>query len=209
MFCTKCGTDLPNDSRFCRSCGQTLGAVSTGGGAAAAPARIATPAKPKSRFTYWHYVALLILVFIGGTWYVQNMKGRGLSLPEQSTRPQPQSHTQGTGDKAFTVNAGGIYYFTFEMPDGPFNATLKGHFAATGGTGNDVEAFVVTEDDFVNWQKGHPVKALYNSGRVTQETLNLSLPPNPGKYLLVFSNKFSLLTPKALQADITLTYYTR
>jgi hypothetical protein len=47
------------------------------------------------------------------------------------------------------------------------------------------------------------------TGRVTQESLNVSLPPNPGKYLLVFSNKFSLLTPKAVQADITLAYYTR
>jgi hypothetical protein len=48
VFCTKCGTDLPDDSRFCRSCGQTLGVVSTGGGAAAAvaPARIPLP-KPK------------------------------------------------------------------------------------------------------------------------------------------------------------------
>jgi zinc-ribbon domain len=60
MFCTKCGTDLPDDSRFCRSCGQTLGSVSTGGGAAAAPARIATPAKPKNRFTYWQgYTGIL------------------------------------------------------------------------------------------------------------------------------------------------------
>lgn len=208
MFCTKCGTDLPDDSRFCRSCGQTLGVVSTGGGAAAAPARIAP--KPKSRFTYWHYVGLLVLVLLGGTWYVQNMRKSALPLPEQSRQvAQPQLHTQGTGDKAFTVNAGGIYYFTFEMPAGAFNTTLKGHFSATGGAGNDVEAFVVTEDDFVNWQSGHSVKALYNSGRVTQETLNLPLPPNPGKYLLVFSNKFSLLTPKAVQADVQLSYYTR
>jgi hypothetical protein len=50
VFCTKCGTDLPNDSRFCRSCGQTLGVVSTGGGAAAAvaPARIAPARIPLS-----------------------------------------------------------------------------------------------------------------------------------------------------------------
>jgi zinc-ribbon domain len=211
MFCTKCGTDLPDDSRFCRGCGHTLGAVSTGGGAAAAPARVApVPAKPKSRFTYWHYVALLILVFLAGTWYVQNKSSNPLPVPTQSARvPQPQLHTQGTGDKAFTVNAGGVYYFTFEMPTGAFNATLKGHFAASGGAGNDVEAFVVSEDDFVNWRNGHSVKALYNSGRVTQETLNVFLPTNPGKYILVFSNKFSLLTPKAVQADVQLNYYTR
>src|SRR5215470_712001 len=146
MFCSKCGTDHSDDSRFCRKCGQTLGVVSTGGGAAAAPARIATPAKPKSRFTYWHYLALLFLVFIGGTWYVQNMKSNALPLPEQAT--QPHLHTQITGDKAFTVPAGGINSFIFDVPSGAYNVSIKGHFSATGGTGDDIIALVLTSDDF-------------------------------------------------------------
>jgi hypothetical protein len=50
MFCTKCGTDLPDDSQFCRKCGQSLSVASTSGGAAAAvaPAKIATPVEPSA-----------------------------------------------------------------------------------------------------------------------------------------------------------------
>jgi len=38
MFCTDCGANITEDSRFCRSCGKTLGVISIGDGTAAAPA---------------------------------------------------------------------------------------------------------------------------------------------------------------------------
>jgi hypothetical protein len=209
MFCTKCGTDLSDDSRFCRSCGQTLGVVSTGGGAAAAPARIQTPTpQPKSKSTLGIVAGLVLLGMLGVVWHVQNISHQPLPTPTASV-PQPQLHTQTTGEKAFTVNAGGSYYYNFEVGPGAYNASMKGHFAATGGIGNDIEVYLLTADDLVNWQNGHTVHTLYNSGRVTQETMNVALPMDAGKYCLVFNNKFSFLTPKAVQANISLTYYTR
>ncbi|HYM74966.1 MAG TPA: zinc-ribbon domain-containing protein [Candidatus Dormibacteraeota bacterium] len=212
MFCSKCGTDMPEDSRFCRSCGQTVGAaVSTGGGvaAAAAPARIPTRVspQPKSKSTLGIVAGLVLLLVLGAVWYVQNTTSR--PMPSAAQAPQPQLHTQTTGDKAFTVSAGGTYVYKFEVLAGAYNVNLKGHFSATGGVGNDIEAYLLTEDDLVNWQNGHTVHALYNSGRVTQETVNVVLPADAGKYCLVFSNKFSFLTPKAVQTNIALTYYTR
>lgn len=123
--------------------------------------------------------------------------------------PQPQLHTTTTGDKAFTLNAGAATYFKFPVSAGAYNASLKGHFSATGGVGNDIEVFVMTEDDYVNWQNRHTVNTLYNSGKVTQETLNVTLPTDAGMYYLVFSNKSSWLVPRAVQANVNLTYYTR
>jgi uncharacterized membrane protein YvbJ len=82
MTCTKCGVDLPNDSRFCRSCGQTLGVVSVGGGAAAAvaPARIPAPG-PKSGNAIWGVLGIvLLLALLVASWYVQ--KKASNSLPQ-------------------------------------------------------------------------------------------------------------------------------
>lgn len=209
MFCSKCGTDLPGDSLFCRSCGQTQTVVSTGGGAAAAPARIPiSVSKPKGKSAIWIVAGLVLIVALFGVWYVQNGSRQPMSTATARVA-QPKLYAQNMGDKAFTVKAGSAQYFSFEAPTGAFNVNLKGHFEATGGTGNDIEVYVLTADDLVNWQNGHTVKALYDSGRVTQETVSVALHPGAGKYCVVFNNKFSFLTPKAVQADIALTYYSR
>jgi hypothetical protein len=214
VFCTKCGTDLPNDSRFCRSCGQTLSVVSTGGGGAAAavgPARI-LETKPKRSLTIWTVVGLALLGVLGTVLYIQNVTSNPLPQVRAAQTPQappPQLHTVTTGDKAFTLSVGAATYFKFPVTAGAYDASLKGHFSATGGVGNDIEVFVMTEDDYVNWQNGHKVNTLYNSGTVTQDTLNVTLPTDAATYCLVFSNKSSWLTPRAVQANVNLTYYTR
>jgi hypothetical protein len=148
----------------------------------------------------------MILVFMGGAWYVQNMKGHG-SVPEQS--PRPPLHTQTTGDKAITVPAGSTNSFIFEVPSGAYNVSIKGRFSATGGSGNDIIGMLMTADDYENWRNGHTFQTLYNSGQVTQETVNVKLPDDGGKYYFVFNNKFSLLAPKAVQANLAMTCYTR
>ena len=94
----------------------------------------------------------------------------------------------------------------FEIPSGSFNETFKGHFSTTGGSGNDIQVLIFAADDFVNWQNRHDAKTFYNSGRVTQDTLNVSLPAGGGLYYVVFNNRFSLLSPKDVEAHITLSY---
>lgn len=92
------------------------------------------------------------------------------------------------------------------MPASATEVRVEGTFTATGGTGNDVEVYLLNDDEFVNWRNGHAVNALYNSGRMTQGTLNTSLPSGAGTYHLVFNNKFSLFSPKAIKASIRLHY---
>ena len=99
--------------------------------------------------------------------------------------------------------------YKFTVPAGASNVTLKGHFTASGGSGSDIQVVVVNEDEYVNWQNGHPTKTFYNSGKLTQGSINITLPSDPTTYYVVFSNKFSLLTPKAVQASVDLSYYTR
>lgn len=216
MFCLHCGTDIPDGSQFCRKCGQSQTVASTPGGAAAAvaPARIPTtpiPSAPKAKANSNRSVITLIVllgVLVAGWFAVKHGSNGPIPPPSYQTQPQPQLHTQTLGEGAFTVPAGASHYFKFTAPEGATNVRLQGHFTATGGTGNDVEVWLLTEDGFTNWQNGHATNTLYNSGRVTQDSLNVTL-PGAGTYYLVFNNKFSFLTPKAVQANASMTFYTR
>jgi hypothetical protein len=75
MFCSQCGTDLLDDSQFCRKCGQSLSVAATSGGAAAAvaPARIATPVPTTTNSRTGHTIAMRligVLLFLFVVWQV-------------------------------------------------------------------------------------------------------------------------------------------
>jgi len=96
-------------------------------------------------------------------------------------------------EKAYTVPAGAYLAFDYAFAQ---PSRMWGRFRAEGGKGNDIEAFVLDDDSFENWKNGHQVKAYYQSGRVTVATYDVTLPK--GNYHFVFSNTFSIVTPKAL-----------
>jgi zinc-ribbon domain len=208
MFCSKCGVDLPDDSQFCRKCGQAQSVTSASRGAAAAvaPARIPVAA----RLPKWVLPFVLLVVVCGVVWHFSlNAFGGHATASQPLQQPPVQLHKVSLPLGAFTVGALASNNYTFTAPAGAFDVTLKGHFAATGGSGNDIEVFVLSEDEFVNWQNGHPAKTFFNSEKITQDSINLTLPSEAASYHVVFNNKFSLLTPKAVQANIDLTFYTR
>jgi hypothetical protein len=118
----------------------------------------------------------------------------------------PQPRVTNLVDTAFTLKALQGIHWNFNVPAGASDVRVEGTFNASGGPGNDVEVFLLNDDEFVNWQNGHAVNTLYNSGRMTQGTLNAILPSGPGTYHLVFNNKFSLFSPKAVRASIRLHY---
>jgi hypothetical protein len=117
-----------------------------------------------------------------------------------------QTTTRSIGQSAFTVPARGAKQYEFAVPRGAQTVILEGHFRATGGPRNSIEVWVMTDDEFVNWTNRHPLKAIYNSQRVTQGTVNVVLPPNAGVYHVVFNNDFSVLTPKAVEASLRLKF---
>ena len=151
---------------------------------------------------------LLLFLLLVVVWVGVQVNRRSQSAQSASQERPPQLHKQTTGNVAFTISAGGTSNYKFTVPAMASNVTMKGHFAATGGFGNDIEVFVGAEDGFVNWQNGHGTKTFYNSGHVTQNSVNISLPSDPAKYYVVFSNKAALLTPRAVEASIDLNYYT-
>ncbi len=198
MFCPKCGTETPDDSQFCRKCGKSLGVVSIADGAVVGAAQAPQP-KPERRTTLWALVALLSLVAGWAVW--QMSQGHGPQVPAVLQ----QLHTE-TFNKSITVPALNFFYVPLPLPDGSRNVRLQGHFSATGGIGNDIEVYLLSEDEFANWKNRHLVNAIYSSGRVTQASPDVNVPSAAGTYYLVFNNRYSLLAPKAVEANLTFIY---
>jgi hypothetical protein len=172
MFCPKCGTDMGDDSQFCRKCGSAASVASTSSGAAAAvaPARVRTEeAAPKQKRNVAIWMLTAIALFFMIVWMQQYASRRASVARQQAVQSQPRLQTQSTGSVAFTVNAGSSHYYKFTVQSGAFDVRLKGHFSATGGSGNDIQVALLTEDQYVNWQNGHENKTFYNSGKVTQD----------------------------------------
>ena len=103
---------------------------------------------------------------------------------------------------AFTVKAGDAKYWTFRV--GSDGANVVGRFRAEGGSGNDIKCLIVDADSFENWRNGHRVKTYYNSEKITVANINVNLPQ--GEYVLVFDNTYSVLTNKAVTANVEMRW---
>jgi len=103
---------------------------------------------------------------------------------------------------AFTVRAGDAKYWNFHVGSG--GANVVGRFRAEGGSGNDIKCVILDADSFENWRNGHRVKTFYNSDKITVANINVNLPP--GEYVLVFDNTYSILTSKAVTANVEIRW---
>jgi hypothetical protein len=95
--------------------------------------------------------------------------------------------------------------FKVVVPTGAKNPRLEGTFSASGAR-NDIEVTLLDAQQFQNWQNRHKFDAAYDSGRVTAGKIRVALPPEPGTYVVVFSNRFSFISNKAVVADLKLQY---
>lgn len=122
-----------------------------------------------------------------------------------STSEPPRMMSRTITRGSFTVGAGQYKYFTFSVDGDGRKVYLKGRFEATGGGRNDVEVYVLNQDGFTNFVNRNRSPTFYNSGRATVGDVYAELPTRPAQtYYLVFSNSFSILSPKAVTANIAL-----
>ena len=212
MFCRFCGSMLPDDSNFCHSCGKTLtsapasSTTRTAAASAVAPVKSAPP-KTKNSVAVSSFIIGTLLI-AGVLWWAMNKPDSYSASSSPSTLKQlvAQPRTEVLSNAEFALSAGQYRYIRFEVPQNASTVRVEGTFSASGGAGNDVEAYIFSNDEFVNWQNRHTVHTFYNSGRVTQGTLGVTLPPIVGTYYLVFNNSFSLLSAKTIQTSVRLHF---
>lgn len=128
---------------------------------------------------------------------------------QSNSKPQSDDethHVEKIVDTAFTVDAGKVSVYKFQVPADATKVKLTGHFAATGGARNSIEVFVTDEDGLANLKNRHKYRKFYYSGRVTQNSINIPLPAALDTYYLVFDNRFAIMVPKAIKASATVVY---
>jgi ribosomal protein L40E len=144
-------------------------------------------------------VIVIVAVIVVGIYFSGLFSDSGGGLPFV-----PNQYKTSILSGSITINAGSYTYYRFSIPTGANNPTLSGSFTASGGSGNDIKVYVMSDTDFTNWKNGHTANVHYNSGQKTTDKLNVSL--SSGRYVLVFDNTFSLLTAKTVYGEIGVTY---
>jgi hypothetical protein len=206
MICPKCKTEQSDTAQFCPQCATPLKAV---------PSKVNPVNRWAGIITLVALILAIPLVVILAMNAQRNsrrverqkqMLQQAAGLPPQVVQNTfPTSHVLPITNGAATVRAAAYSWYTFVVPTGASTVAVVGHFSATGGSGNDIECYILDEDGLTNIKNGHAAKAYFNSGKVTQAKIGAVL-PLPGTYYLVLDNRFSLLTPKAVQIDAVLSY---
>jgi hypothetical protein len=183
MFCMRCGTVVPDGPQFCPKCGAVTGSTQM-------------QKRSGASKTFYVVITLLGLALLVLLWpqltKITSSSGLPLGLV-------PASDKLFSGQ--FVVKAGGYVTNSFNVEPGMQNFRIAGRFQAAGGSGNDIQAVLATEDEFQNWVNGHEAKVFYSTAQTTTGNLNIG-PLAPGRYVLAFSNKFSLLSDKNVSAEV-------
>lgn len=102
------------------------------------------------------------------------------------------------------IQAGHFVSWTWHVADSR-PCLLTGHVSGLAGGRKDVQALVMTADQFTNMSNRLNVTPIYGSEQVSALTLRIPL-PGPGDYAFVLSNAFSILTDKTVQVrDVRVT----
>jgi hypothetical protein len=116
----------------------------------------------------------------------------------------PQSNNLINGN--IVVTPGDYYDIPFLVDTNEMqNVRVVGYFAASGGSGNDIEVAILDDMAFINWINGHEVNSLYSSGKITVAEIDVSITTS-GKYHLVFHNLFSIISSKNVYANVDLNW---
>jgi hypothetical protein len=213
LGCSKCGATLPDEAQFCLKCGKPISLPPKEPVVVEMPPEfIPEPARIRTgRIVLWVFVGLFLGAIL---WAATSESPFAQSIQELVG----WKHDQSILDSPFNVSAHNFRYYKFDLPEGSMNVAIIGQFTSTSADkkptkpkdgesdDNDIEAYVLSEQAFAVWQNGYATSTVYESGRVSQGTMQADLPSGSGVYYLIFSNKFSTKTAKNINATVLLRY---
>jgi ribosomal protein L40E len=223
LDCSKCGTELPDGAQFCLECGKpvSLPAKKTAGQASPATVEIIPPPPPsrpqrrKRRIVLWSLLGILVIAIV---WIAVSDDPFAQGVQELVG----WKHDQIILDTPFSVSAHTFRYYKFALPEGSVNVAIVGQFSSSSDgsrskdkdkgrdankdAGDSIEVYVLSEPAFTVWQNGYATSSVYESGRVSQGTVQAEIPAGAGIYYLVFNNKFAPKTAKSVNASVLLRY---
>jgi hypothetical protein len=127
--------------------------------------------------------------------------------PSISTLPPSSApNTRNVVDGVITIPANEYYEASFTVNTTIMhNARVVGTFEASGGAGDDIEALIITDAVFAKWTQGHNGPTIYDSGKLTASSVNVTI-SDSGVYHLIFDNSFSLISSKEVTAKLNLVW---
>ena len=222
MYCSQCSHEIRPSDRFCPNCAAPTGEFQFEGDIPQVePLETPTVVSkrpwplPTSSNSFW--VALVAVfgvvtavtlfgLFLGLEYWKGNSANQNTnsnqSSPASATptpasvspTPEPKPKTQIVNDQ-FPVEAGKFTYYRFSS-DSAIN--VSGGFVAYGGS-NDIDVYLVDEENFGFVAKGDEADSYYHSGYTQKGKVNKTLPP--GIYYLVFDNRKAWFTGKSVAAE--------
>jgi ribosomal protein L40E len=214
LGCSKCGATLPDEAQFCLKCGKPISLPLKERVKVDEPVVELTPPRlKKGRIALW----VILGVLLGSILWVATSESPFAQGIQEFIG---WKHDQTILDTPFPVTARNFRYYKFDLPEGSMNVSIVGQFtsssaekkspgtksAAADGDDNDIEVYVLSEPAFAVWQNGYATSSVYESGRVSQGTMQSDLPAGGGVYYLIFSNKFSSRSTKNINATVLLRY---
>ena len=171
------------------------------------PAARRAPEPGQTRSRVGWLLGILAIVIVGA---VTLMNSHGNTAPVGSAAAPARTPsiryipvTQKIASGQIVVRANGYVQYRFQITPDMRDAHVNGRFNASGGTGNDIEVVIATEEEFTNWINGHQARVFYSTqGRETTDTFDVRLAP--GTYYMAFNNRFSAFSAKDVFLEVDL-----